>query len=36
MCILVLDKSQKEAKITDVAIPGDARMIEKEQEKVDK
>ena len=34
--IVVVDKSQKEARIIDVAIPGNARVIEKEQEKVDK
>ena len=34
--ILVVDKSQKESKIIDVAIPEDARVIEKEREKVDK
>ena len=34
--IVVVDESQKEAKIIDVAIPGDVRVIEKEQVKVDK
>ena len=34
--ILVVDKIQEEAKIIDVVIPGDARVIKKEQEKANK